>query len=377
MGLTIDSAAAAARPSDQDFMAWAGDQRVFISSVMAGLSEERRAVADAVQRAGARPVWFEDFGGRDDDAESAYLAEVASGSIYLGILGRNYGKLLPTRLSATHTEYREAERAGLRVSVWVDVREDFQGDQLTFVEEVRLFHTTGRYEHADDLAESVTARLRDIAAEDLSPWVKLGEVIFRAHSVSDNGRDITLNGSVHSPSAVAKLEEMRPGSWGGKQQARLTYHGHSHAVRVQSVVTRVVASRATGVEITLAHASDLETNGMSMSFSVAGRTYTADEVTEINIRKALFGEPAPRGLLIIGGSIGAPLSQIPRERLSADIHSAVCGLLLTEALVGSGRASRITRLRVGPRCPDGHEVMLAWTGRSGEERQVKGHWIPG
>jgi len=146
---------------------------------------------------------------------------------------------------------------------------------------------------------------------------------------------------------------------------------------VQSVVTSVVASRATGVEITLEHASDLETNRMSMSFSVAGRTYSADEVTEINLRKALFGEAAPRGLLIIGGNIGAPLSQMPRERLSADIHSAACGLLLTDALVGSGRASRVTQIRVGPRCRDGHEVILAWTGRGGGERRVKGRWTPG
>jgi len=131
------------------------------------------------------------------------------------------------------------------------------------------------------------------------------------------------------------------------------------------------------VEITLEHASDLETNRMSMSFSVAGRTYSADEVTEINLRKALFGEAAPRGLLIIGGNIGAPLSQMPRERLSADIHSAACGLLLTDALVGSGRASRVTQIRVGPRCRDGHEVILAWTGRGGGERRVKGRWTPG
>lgn len=374
MGLTIDNAAAAARPTDEDFRAWVADQRVFISSVMADLGEERRAVADAVRRAGTCPVWFEDFGGRDDDAESAYLAEVAASSIYVGILGRTYGRLLPTRRSATHTEYREAERLGLRISVWTDASEDFQGDQLAFVDEVRLFHTTGRYNGAADLAAAVTARLRDIAAEDLSPWVKLGDVVFRAHQVADDGRHITLTGSVRSPAAVAKLEQLRPGTWAGKRQARMTYRGRSHAVRVQSVVTQITASRATGMEIVLEHASDLEPNGMSMSFSISGRTYSADEVTEIHLKKVLFAEPAPRGFVSVGGSISDPLGQMPCERLPADIYNAVFSLFLTEALVGSGRASRVTQLRVGPRGPVGRKVVLAWTGRSGEDRQVEGLW---
>jgi len=304
---------------------------------------------------------------------------VGSSSIYLGILGRRYGTLLPSRLSATHTEYREAERLGLRISVWVDAEDDFQGDQLAFVQEVRLFHTTGRYTGPLDLATSVAARLRDIASEDLSPWVKLGDVVFRAHTVHDDGRKVTVHASVHSAEAAAAFEALRPGTWAGKRETRLTYHGLSHAVRAQSVVTRVTASRATGVELVLERASELERTGLSMSFSVNGKTYSGDDITEISLRKALFGEKAPRGLLSIGGSIGDPLCQMPRERLPAETHRAVFCLLLTEALVGSARASRVTRLQVSPRGPQGHRVLLEWTGRGssgrgGEQRQVEGYW---
>lgn len=147
--MLVDRAATPAKLSDQDIASWAASERVFISSVMDELSAERAAVAEAVADIGAEPVRFEDFGGRDDDAHQAYLTEVAASTIYLGILGRTYGRLLPSRLSATHTEYREAERLGLRVSAWVRADDDRQGDQQTFLDEVRAFHTTGSFTEPD------------------------------------------------------------------------------------------------------------------------------------------------------------------------------------------------------------------------------------
>ena len=110
--LLIDRAAAAHVPQDSDVREWALDKRVFISSVMAELGEERSAVADGVRSLGAKPVMFEEFGGRDADPLDAYLGEVETSQIYVGILGQSYGRFLPTRFSATHTEFRHAEQQG-------------------------------------------------------------------------------------------------------------------------------------------------------------------------------------------------------------------------------------------------------------------------
>ena len=63
--LLIDRAAAAELPRDETVREWARDKRAFISSVMAELGEERAAAADGVRSVGARPVMFEEFGGRD------------------------------------------------------------------------------------------------------------------------------------------------------------------------------------------------------------------------------------------------------------------------------------------------------------------------
>lgn len=65
--------------------------------MMAALAEERAAVAAAIRELGAEPIWFEGFGGRDADPEAAYLAEIRSSTIYVGILGGHYGRILPSK----------------------------------------------------------------------------------------------------------------------------------------------------------------------------------------------------------------------------------------------------------------------------------------
>ena len=162
---------------------WAAEQSVFISGVIGGIEDERKAAAEAIVRVGARAVLFEEFGGMDDDAEDAYLASVTASDIYLGVLGRRYGKPLKSGYSATHAEYNEAVRRGLRISVWAP-QDGVDGPQGEFLEAIRVFHTTGSYSSSEELGARVERRLRAMAAESLSPWVKIDNTIFRATTVT-------------------------------------------------------------------------------------------------------------------------------------------------------------------------------------------------
>ena len=362
MAIVVDMSGTAAKPAGPDIAGWASDQRVFISSVMADLAEERCAVAAAVEGFGSTPVWFEEFGGRDDDAQAAYLAEVKSSSVYVAILRRNYGRLLPTRLSATHEEYREAERSGLRISAWVHADEDFQGDQHTFVEEIQQFHTTGRFTGPEDLAKGVSGRLAGIAAEELSPWCKLEDVVFRARRITDTGNAIVVRAVVGN-AVLAHLEALRPGSWSGARETRLTFAGRSHAIRVMKVTTTTSSTRTTDVEIELERTPGGAAHGLTVSVGLNGATYTADDITELSLKGALFGEKAPRSLLSIGGSIGDPLADMPAAPLSVDLYRAVLNLLVTEALVSSGRCTRVVRVQVAPPGPEGRRVRVEWVAR--------------
>lgn len=364
MALILDRSGTAAAPDPETFALWASDQRVFISSVMGDLSPLRSRLAQAVAETGATPVWFEDFGGRDDDSEVAYLGEVAASTIYLGILGRTYGSLdRRTRLSATHAEYREAERLGLQVSVWVGDTENMNADQYAFLQEVRTFHTTGSFEDADDLTRRVRRRLLEMSAEAVSPWVKLGDVVMRASTVVDNGTTIVVRASVHSPEVTAALEAMRPDVFRNTDQ-QLTWAGRSVPVRVRTVETTTTAARSSGVEVV---AERLNSGGSAHPFSVGtslstnGRTFTPEELAQIDARHALFGEEQPPGLFGFGNAFADALEPMPTHDLPAAVYQAVFSLLVTEALVKSGRAQRVDRAQVSPMGPQGRRVRLSWT----------------
>ena len=211
--LLIDRAAAAELPSDAAVREWAREKRAFISSVMADMGEERQAAAGAARNAGVRAVLFEEFGGRDADPEEAYLAEVEGADIYLGILGRRYGKPLKTRFSATHTEYLYAEKHALRIAVWTSAAPDREGHQQAFLDEVRTFHVVPEFRTIADLQRQIEDRIRAIAAEDLAPWCKLGNTVFRATEVEDRGDSINVTARVRDSAVAHALEAMRGDRW--------------------------------------------------------------------------------------------------------------------------------------------------------------------
>ena len=148
---------------------------MFISSEMKDLLDERRALASALRDMGLKVVMFEDLGGREDDAETAYLDGVARSDIYLAVIADRYGRMLPSGRSPTHEEYRAARRLGLRIAAWVATDgSGRQGDARDFVDELQQFHTTGGYADSASLVSSAVERLGEIAAEEDVPWIKLG-----------------------------------------------------------------------------------------------------------------------------------------------------------------------------------------------------------
>lgn len=146
-------------PEEGEIRAWAAEQSVFVSSVISGMDAERQSAADAISSLGARPILFENFGGMDDDPEDAYISHTLRVPTSMGILGSRYGTPLKTGYSATHAEYNEAVRRGLKVSVWNAI-DDVDGRQQDFLGEIRVFQTTGTYGSPESLADGVERRLR-------------------------------------------------------------------------------------------------------------------------------------------------------------------------------------------------------------------------
>ena len=352
---------------------WLSDQHVFISSVIEGMADLRSAAADAIEASGAKSVLFERFGGRDDDAESAYLSELARCTIYVGILGERYGRPLPSGYSATHAEYNEAQRCGLRNSIWVSTG-DHDGRQNDFINEIAVFHTYGTFEGPQSMAGGISRRLLDLAAENLSPWAKLGPIAFRARRVRVEGNRISVEAISRDDDVLAGLNRLR----NRRVSSGDLYFTHdltSVPVEVADFVTDTRAGNSRHLEITLNRRSASGSPGLT-ELAVEGRT--PEDITELALRVALFGEANPLGTFSFMANIPNPFDQVGQLRLSEEVVGPIVRVLLTETLVASGRAERITSFRLGPVHRGSRRLAMSWRPRQRyinsvpEERHIEG-----
>jgi hypothetical protein len=342
-------------PGEAEVRAWASRQSVFVSSVITGMADEREACAQGIEAVGAAPVMFERFGGMDDDPENAYLGRVASSDRYLGILGQRYGKPLRSGYSATHTEYDEAMTRGLRSSIW-NSNDELDGRQRDFLEEVRVFHTTGNYYSPDNLARRVGGRLRVVAAESIAPWVKVGNAILRATSVQDNGRQITVKARIRDTTVSANVQARRPNTnYGRTSETRITWPGATSPVRIETVTSETTSSQSVSMTIVANRLSENRTN-FGMTFE--GRS--PEDLTELAMRVALLGESNPLGSMSFLATAANPLTGITTLRLSEDSFEQIALLLITEELVGRLSVDHITQFRLGPPHRGLRRLRLGW-----------------
>jgi hypothetical protein len=364
MALSIDVGAAARPLEGEEFRVWAQDQTMFLSSVMGELATERRAVAEALEALGVRVRWFEDFGGRDDSAEDAYLTEVRASTIYLGLLGDEYGSMLPSGeyagFSATHAEYLEARARGKHISFWVrDGDDQREGHARRFLSELYLWHVTGNFADADDLTRKVEKRLREMAAEDVAPWVKLGDVVVRASRVRASGRDLTIESRVYDQSVLRQLEELAgDGMWSGRSEFQVTDGTRSGIGRGAELTRETTSSAFTSVTVTLP--VEWVAGGDSMAAGTTG--YSADDLTEVSVKAGLLGEPVPRELDGMSFLIEAedPLAELQTLSLPEGAVPALARLLVVEHLVGSRRASVVEGFALGPSHRGERHLQLTW-----------------
>lgn len=356
--LLIDRAAAAEIPSGDAVREWAHGRRAFISSVMGELPDERWAAAEAMRAVGGTPVMFEQFGGRDADPEDAYLAEVETSDIYVGILGRRYGKPLPSRFSATHAEYLHAEKRGLRIAAWCLKANDREGHEESFLNEIRTFHVVPDFLTPDDLRVQVEDRLKTIAAEDLAPWCKLGNVVFRATEVGDDGNQLRVVARVRSDDVAHALEEMRGGNINRGGEGRFTWSGRCRLVRVTSVDTTTTSARSRTVRLQL----EAHDGGRDPLMEMAVSGYSADDLTEAGLRTVLFGTRHPLADQHLGfiGEVPDPFAALRTARVSDEIVRPLAELMFVDALVGSGRAARITQFKVGAAVRGVRRLVAGW-----------------
>jgi hypothetical protein len=375
--MLIDTTAAARRADAELLREWSASQRVFISSAMGDTAAARRAVAEAVEQEGARAVWFEEFG-RDADAEEAYLAEVDSATVYVGILNEQYGRLnSPDGFSATEAEYLRARAEGKRVHVLVAAAAPGREGHLSrFIDRVRFYTTTENYADGDDLVRRVKRRLAELGAEALSPWVKLGDFVFRADQVDEDAATVTIRARV-SDEIAHELESLRDQRYG---RTRLRFVHRSRVVdgELANVRRTTHAGGADELTIELTQVKPIATNPMRVS--TGGKS--PDDLVELGLRELFFGEPIPDSIAMLGltetGIDRADLGQAFAQ--PNETAEAITRLVVADGLLGAGNARRLVAVHVGPRNGDVRKLEIEWeeprvyTNVEPAQRRLEGDW---
>ena len=171
------------------------------------------------------------------------------------------------------------------MSVWVDQTASMEGPQQSFLDEVQQFHTTGNYSSPNDLSSRLRQRLRTIAAEELSPWVKLGPLLFWAQEINDAGSRVEIRAFVRDRRVIGALERMRPENF-RSYEGLLTW-GHSSAhVQVTAVETSTTAASGRLFRLVSERTQQPVQGGWptDVTYNAGGRAFTTADITEHNLR---------------------------------------------------------------------------------------------
>lgn len=127
-------------------------EKVFISSVIHGFTDERQAAESAVKSLGLLPIMAEQFGAQPLSPRHACLQGVRKSDLFLSILGDRYGDETDSGKSPCEEEFDEARQGGLPIFIFIkncerDEKQEAFKERITSYEKgyfVRLFDSTDK-----------------------------------------------------------------------------------------------------------------------------------------------------------------------------------------------------------------------------------------
>ncbi len=139
-------------------------KRVFISSVISGFEEYRKAAKRAVELMSDRPIMSEDFGARPYSSEKACFSEVEASDVYIVILGKEYGFETEENISVTQAEFTAAKQTNKPTLVFIqDVEmEERQQKFKAVVEEYKSGLFRAIFSTPEELKDEIIRALKQL-----------------------------------------------------------------------------------------------------------------------------------------------------------------------------------------------------------------------
>jgi hypothetical protein len=135
--------------------------RVFVSSTLRELADERRAVKTAIERLRLAPVMFE-LGARPHPPRSLYRAYLAQSDVFIGIYGDSYGWVAPDEeISGLEDEYNLAP-ASMPKLIYIKTSQTRDERLEELIDRIRSDDTAAYlpFESAADLEDQVATTSR-------------------------------------------------------------------------------------------------------------------------------------------------------------------------------------------------------------------------
>jgi hypothetical protein len=187
--------------------------KVFISSLITGMKDERAAVEAAARALGHSVVKAEDFLSSPTSPQKACLAAVRDSDAVVLVLGESYGVTQASGLSATHEEFREAKER-CPVFVFVSDKDAREEKQVAFIKETQDWlhgSFTGAFRSPQQLQERVTRALHTWEIGQAAGKVDADDLVRRADALLGAER---RGANSHSPTVALGISA-------GPQQAVL------------------------------------------------------------------------------------------------------------------------------------------------------------
>jgi hypothetical protein len=362
--LIVESGASPVPLEDAEFRRWMSGRRVFVSSTMDDqMRPDRDAARAVISRWGAEPIMWETVTPRDQHPERSYLEGVERSDLYVLLLGARYGVPDTTGYSPTHKEGNRAKELGLSRLLFVrgDVADrDRDGKVNDWLRGLYNEVSGAQYTTPEELAGLLEARLREIAAQQESLWLKLGPLVFPGHFAArrgGRGAEYTVTARVRDGRVRRALLELG-GPMAQTRADRLTVGTESYPVRVDEVRTEVSRTSESAVTIGCSHPGE---GGVRY----AGPGYAGLGITHMNVNGRAFG-PADQLELWAKAAVFGEVSQSDRRggmnaeamfthRAQGWLAEGLTQLFLVEH-IAAVRGAHVEQLAVGPATATGVRV---------------------
>ena len=288
--LILDRSAVPTPIDDDQFRAWMSHHRIFVSSLMGEMTPFRTAVRSWMHESGGHPVMWEEITPQDERSQDAFIEGVNQSDVFVLLLGTRYGIPDISGYSPTH---QEANRAGVRgiPRLLFDLEglstSDRDGRLNDWLKSIYVEVSTGKFADANDLVRMLERRLREVASQQETTWLKLGPIVVgRVGQVTSDGDTHFIVTARVTDSVVQRVLSDLNSDRADINPDRLTWDTRTYPISVEKVETTPVSASKQEFVITCRQRSRPADSPMNVSSD----GIDPSEQVEIWSRRALFGE---------------------------------------------------------------------------------------